>query len=410
MEYKALPLPGRANGIELRRVRAEGQKDAVLRNGFLQRHGPRVPAEPALHQAADDLVFGQLAGAVPDVVPHHKLREGEDTQIGGLQHIPALLGHDRLPYHREHLPGINTVFVLGKGLQTANPDAEILAELLQQRDIHLGLVVPEADHIAPVGPSAHQLHRQEDQGRVAGLGAAGRLIPAQQSQGKVESIGAVLLQGGFGGAVQLFNFMSQLALCEDTAQPLVLEFRFHQLPHVPQLVHDLKADGVPGQLPVRGAGQDGEIAAVCQGILQITDGRNQQGHHSGQAHIDQRIAQAQIQQLSLPDLFLCGGNAPLALPHIHPLPHLPGGIRQLPLLHLIPLDLPTGLRLDPERQRRDAAVPGAGHVNHTLDRVVSYQLLLRRPACVVKGHVFPGDKRSALYHHQLVDSVGQSLG
>ena len=36
--------------------------------------------------------------------------------------------------------------------------------------------------------------------------------------------------------------------------------------------------------------------------------------------------------------------------------------------------------------------------------------MFRRPACAVKGHVFPGDKRGTLYHHQLIDSVSQAFG
>ncbi len=273
VEDKTLPACCCPDGVELGGVCAKRQKHVVLRNGFFQRHGLRVPADLSLHQTADNLILYQLMGAVAHVVPHDKLGEGENAQIGGLQHVPSLLCHDGFTHHRKYLAGVDAVFVLGQGIQAADLDAEILAEFFQQGDVHLGIIVPKTDHIAPVSASAHQLHGQKDQGRVAGFCAAGCLIPAQQ---------------------------------------------------------------------------------------------------------------AQVKEFALPKLFFGDGNAAFSFPHFYFLPHFAGRICQLVLVHLLPLNLPAGLRPNPQGQGGDAAVPGSGYVDDALNRVVAYQFLPRRCPRVVK--------------------------
>ena len=185
VEDEALPGAGGLDGIKLGGVGGHGQQDAVLRHPRPHFQGPGVPGQPALHEAAHHLVAQQVFGAVADVVPHDELGEGEDADAGGLQHVPAGLVHDGLAHDGQHPADVHAVVVAGQGVHPVDQDAVVLLQLLQQGDIHLGIIVPQPDHIALGGGFADDLDGQQDDGGVAGLGAAPGLEPAQQAQGHI---------------------------------------------------------------------------------------------------------------------------------------------------------------------------------------------------------------------------------
>ena len=99
-------------------------------------------------------------------------------------------------------------------VEPAGCDAEIHLQLFQQRDVHLRLVVAQADDVARGGGSPHHLDGDQNERRVARLGAARAFIPAQQSQRKVECVCAALLKGYFRGAVQFLDVLLQLRLAQ----------------------------------------------------------------------------------------------------------------------------------------------------------------------------------------------------
>ena len=70
-----------------------------------------------------------------DVVPHHELAEGEESQQGFLQHVPALLSGDGLPYPCEDALHIHPMVVGRQWVHHTQVDAELLLQHLHQRGI-----------------------------------------------------------------------------------------------------------------------------------------------------------------------------------------------------------------------------------------------------------------------------------
>ena len=299
MEHEALALAGSFDGKELGGVSAQGQQHPILGNLPAQLHLLRVPGQPAVHEALYNFVPGQVLGAVADIVPHDELGEGEDAQIGALQHVPVLLAHNGLAQNGKHPSGVNAVLVRRQRIQPVDFHLEVLLELFQHGDVHLGVVVPQTDAIALGCALAHHLDRNQDQGRIAGLGASGILIPFEQAQGQIQGIGAVFLHGGPGAAIELLDGAAQLRLGKDGAETVILKFRLDQGSEASQLVHGFKVR--TAQVPVRRAGKNVKVLPIGQGVLQLVQGACQDGDHGlAQAQIDQGIAQAQIQKLALP--------------------------------------------------------------------------------------------------------------
>ena len=272
MEHEAPALGGSLNGIKLGSIGGNGQIGSILRYSIADDHFLRRPGKLSLHQTADDLIFRKILGAIPNIVPHDELREGENPEVAGFQHVPPALAHDGLTQDGEHLSHIDAVFVLGQGIQAPNLDPEILLQLFQQGNIHLGLLVPEPDHIALGGGLAYHFNGQQDNGGKPGLLAPGIFIPLQQAQGQVQGIGAVFLQIQLGCAIQLLYGFGALRLRIAGPQTLVLEFRGNDPRQAPQLVKILHGEAVRGSMPVLGTGQNGKIAAVGQGVLQFIQG------------------------------------------------------------------------------------------------------------------------------------------
>ena len=241
MEDEALALAGGFDREELRRVGGHRKHHRALLYPVADRHRLRVPAHFAFHQTLDDFIPLQVIRAVADVVPHDELREREDAQIGGLQHVPLLLIHDDLADDGEHLAGVDAVLIHRQRIQPVYYNIEILLELFENRNVHLRLIVAQTQDVALTRGLADDLDRQKDDRCVARLDAALGFVPAQQTHRDIERIRAVLLQGRLRTAVDVLDACLQLVLREDRAQAVIGEFRFDQVGKLAQLVHVLKA-------------------------------------------------------------------------------------------------------------------------------------------------------------------------
>ena len=300
VQDKALSLACGFYREELRRVGRHRQHHRALLYPVADRHRLRVPAHFAFHQAFDDFIPLQVVRAVADVVPHDELREREDAQIGGLEHVPLLLIHDNLADDGEHPAGIDAVFIHRQRVKPVDHNVEILLELLENRNVHLRLVVAQAQDVALTRGLADDLDRQKDDRRVTRLDAFLGFVPAQQSHRNIERVRAVFLQGRLCAAVDVLDACLQLVLGEDGAQAVVGKLRLDQIRKLAQLVQILKAR-VLAAAPLGGLRQYGKILAVGQSVLEIVDRRGEDwDERLGKAQVDQIVAQTQIEQLSLP--------------------------------------------------------------------------------------------------------------
>ena len=203
VEHEASALAGGGDGVELGGIRAHGQEHLLLRYPFPDLQGFSLPGELTFHQTADHLVSHQIVTAVSDVVPHDELGEGEDAQARRFQHIPPGLVHDGLADDGQHPADVHSMLIGGQGIHALDDDAEVLLELFKQRDVHLGLLVPEPDDVALGGGPADHFDGKEHDGGVAGLGAALAFVPAEHAQSEIEGIRAVFFQRGPGTAVEV---------------------------------------------------------------------------------------------------------------------------------------------------------------------------------------------------------------
>ena len=405
VEHEAAALGGGADGIELGGVGAQWQEHTILVHRLANLHGLRRPGQFPVHEAADDLVFRQVLRTAAEVVPHDELREGKRAETGGFQHIPVPLLHDGATHRREYRPGVHPVLVPGQRIQTGDGQTVVHLQLFQQRDVHLRLVVPQTDDVALGGGLSSHINRDQHQRRIARHGAFLRLIPAQQAQRKIHRVRAALLQRHLRRAVQLLDAFPKLALGEQGAEAVVLEFGGKKLGGVHAGGHGGEQVGRVG-LPVRGPGQDGEIRAVGQGILQIIHRGGQQRHKGFcRAEVDEGVSKAQIQQLALPAVLASRRGFRSGIRQRRALFRRGG---QLLLRTVLPLHRPAVLGFDPQRQRPHTAESGAAHVDDALQILLSQGLARQLPRAV-EGYALARDEGGTFHHGQLVHTVGQAL-
>ena len=89
------------------------------------------------------LVLHQLAGAAIEVAPHQVLGEREEPDDGLLAHLPALERQDGFTQAPEQARDVHAGLVALELLQALDRHVELGRELLQQRHVHLRLVVGE---------------------------------------------------------------------------------------------------------------------------------------------------------------------------------------------------------------------------------------------------------------------------
>ena len=336
------------------------------------------------------------------------MREGENAEVGGLEHIPLILIHNRLAEYGEHASCIDAVLVHRKRIEAVDDDAEVLLELFEHGDVHLRLVVAQAQNIALPRGSADNLNREQYNRRVTRLDAALGFVPTQQTHGNIERIGAVLLDGRLGAAVKALDARFQLGFGENGAQAMVCKFRLDQLGKAARIMHILEAC-VLGTAPFGGFWQDGEVLAVGERVLQIVErGGEDRNNGFGKTQVYQVIAQSQIKQLAFPLHLL--GELRFVLPGQvgdkfidFPRPH-----RGSQVVFFVLLDNKARVGADALRQRTDAAVARAVHVNDAFDTIL-VELLFRVGTRLIKGTALAADHHGAFGDGDLIDSEGKAL-
>ena len=303
------------------------------------------------------------------------------------------------------------MIVRGRRIQAIYLYIKILLQKFQKRDIDLCILVPHIQRIPLGGGFAVDLHRDQNDGGIPGCGRLLALKPAQQSHCQIEGAGPVLLQGGLGRAVHFHQAAAQLLFCVERMEPAVLSLQGDKIRKRPQIAQQLHGDSVlPGNLHVCGSGENLEFLPVRQGILQHADIRGEQRNHRlGQAHIDQHISQAQVQQFPLPLGLFCRLLPVRQLGQIKRLPHLRGGLGDFLLPPLLMDHLKSGVRLHPGRERTDSHTSRPPHVDHKRKIIIISHISLCLGHRLVKAPVSPRTHGCALHDYQLVDSLGHSF-
>ncbi|MNC27617.1 hypothetical protein D3C75_757920 [compost metagenome] len=74
---------------------------------------------------------------------------------------------------------IHALLILGQRVQTADINAEILLQQLQEGNVELRLLIPGPQQKAHAGGFADQVHRDQHKGSITGLLAGIRFVPLQ---------------------------------------------------------------------------------------------------------------------------------------------------------------------------------------------------------------------------------------
>ena len=93
--------------------------------------------------------------------------------------------HNGFSHDGEHPTNINAVLIYRKRIYALYHNAKVLLQFLKQRDIHLRVIIPQADHIALCRRFSDHFDGQQDNWGITGLGAALILKPPQHTQSKV---------------------------------------------------------------------------------------------------------------------------------------------------------------------------------------------------------------------------------
>ena len=295
-----------------------------------------------------------------------------------------------------------------KRIEAVDDDAEVLLELFEHGDVHLRLVVAQAQNIALPRGFADDLNREQDNRRVTRLYAALGFVPAQQTHGNIKRIGAVFFEGRLGAAVKALYASFQLGFGENGAQAVVRKFRLDQLCKAAQLMHGLKAR-VLGSPPFGGFRQDGKVLAVRERVLEIVERSGENRNNGfGEAQVDQVIAQPQIEQLAFP-LHLLGELRFVLLGQVgdkfidFPRPH-----RGAQVVFFVLLDNKAHVGADALRQRTDAADAGTVYVNYAFDSSL-VELLFRIRTRLIEGAMLSAHHHCAFGDGYLIDAEGKAL-
>ena len=73
-----------------------------------------------LDEVLDDSIFLELLSTILQILPHQVLGEGEDSQMGLLQHLPLRDIPNRQPERLQHLRNVDSLLVGGQQRIQAN--------------------------------------------------------------------------------------------------------------------------------------------------------------------------------------------------------------------------------------------------------------------------------------------------
>ena len=209
MQHKALSLCRGCDRYHLGRIRAEryGQIGRCKLFVDIPRIDPeifRLPGHMPFQKTLYHFTGLKIFGTVAQVVPHHKLPKGKQSQKAEILHIPALFIHHSLPDRLKYQRQVDAMLILRQRIQPADLNAMILPEVFQQGDIDLRFLVPAAHDVTVVFDAAYQFCRDQYQRCVTRFFRDLGLIPAQKSRSDKQRIGTVFLQTELGRSLQAF--------------------------------------------------------------------------------------------------------------------------------------------------------------------------------------------------------------
>ncbi len=316
---------------------------------------------------ADRRVPHELVLASRQVQPHQELGEREVTQVGLLHHLPAGHLQDRPSEGVEDQGDVQTRLVLGEFVQGGDLDTEVPLHLLQQGGVQAGLVLGQSDPEGLGDRPAHDLHRQQQDGRPARRGRRGRLEPLQEAQGQIQGIGPRLLEVDARLAEHLDQSLGEVGRGQVGIEPAG--------PHLPgqELAFQILAGLLLVQL---------EVARLASPIRPRQD---LEGHlarqavlHDGQVGAEQRdalrpgpivqqaVAQREVQKLAAPSFQAALGDLAGPAGGLASGTSPQGSRRQRGGWSRCGLGLgqdEASSSLEPDRQGSDPGVPGRLHVH-----------------------------------------------
>jgi len=401
LQDEAVPLLGREHGGQLGRVGIQGAEDLARRSLVHLARGHELDGGQGggagFDQMTDGRIPHELVLASRQVQPHQELGEREVAQVGFLHHLPAGHLQDRPSEGVEDPGDVQAGLVLGEFVQGGDLDAEVPLHLLQQGGVQPGLVLGQPDPEGLGHRSAHDLHRQQQDGRPARRGRRRRLEPLQESQGQVQGIGPRLLEVGARLAEHLDQPFGEVGGGQVGIEPAGL--------HLPgqELAFQVLAGLLLVQLqvarlasPIR-ARQDLEGHLAGQAIL-----------HDGQVGAEQRdalrpgpivqqaVAQREVQKLAAPSFQAALGDLPGAARSLAGGSSPQGGRRQgggwsRGGLGLGQDEASSGL--EPDRQGSDPGVPGRLDVHGVFEGLDLAEGLAGHLLGLFKAHPRPAGRR-----------------
>ena len=299
-----------ANRLQLRRVGQQRRQDVLRPMRHVQvvelalMDDVRKRLAGILDEMLHDPVGLQLLAAVLEVFPHQVLGEGENSQVGLLQHLPLGNLGDGEPECLQHAGHVEALVVQGKRLQPGDAKLETGLEQLQERRVDDGFVVMSSESEARSNRLALQRHRDQQYRRAVHDIGLVDFRPLQQADGKVQGVGAAFFQadarGGVDGqqmAVERIGLHARQQLV--LAQRLECHVVQRTATRAPVGVH-LRYAGI-GAFHEVGQGANLEVAPFEQRVFQQRKvGSDQLQRGLRRLEIEQPVAQRQVEQARFP--------------------------------------------------------------------------------------------------------------
>ena len=149
-----------------------------------------LQGQATLHKTLHDGACEQTVGIAVDIVPHHELVEGEESEDALVQHFPAWLAGNGLADSIEDLGDIYAVLVGRQCVEVGNEELILLSQELNERDVQNSLLITHANEVA--GAVADDVDGQEKDRSQTRLVALLGDKPAEHTNGDEEGVGAVL--------------------------------------------------------------------------------------------------------------------------------------------------------------------------------------------------------------------------
>ena len=161
--------------------------------------------------------------------------------------------------------------------------------------------------------------------------------------------------------------------------------------------------------PLRRARTDSIFLPVGKGIFQPAQGIGQNGNDPfGQTQMDQRVAQAQIQQFAFPLGNFSRRFGRRSFFHFNLFCALLRGSGNFCRVPLRCFDMPAGIGQDTLRQWMDTAQAGTAHIYNVLNGFSQFPLRCSTGPIKIQG--FSGCQGRAFHHGYLADAIRQTLG